>query len=177
MRCQKEMGQANEKFSKLDDTFRGVETERDSLRKKVKETEIKIEVFTFFLHSVTHVQVLKKKQSDEQTTDQHVKELESALEEVMQETLNARHLFFQALVEREQILLACEKEIEQERDIAIELEQKMLEDFELKLREVEGGYKTQIKTLEDGLESKVSKHWLTCPHAAHLSCPCLIFSC
>lgn len=128
MRCQKEMGQANEKFSKLDDTFRGVETERDSLRKKVKETEIKIEV-------------LKKKQSDEQTTDQHVKELESALEE--------------ALVEREQILLACEKEIEQERDIAIELEQKMLEDFELKLREVEGGYKTQIKTLEDGLESKI----------------------
>lgn len=77
------MGQANEKFSKLDDTFRGVETERDTLRKKVKETEIKIEVFTFFLHSVTCVQVLKKKQSDEQTTDQHVKELESALEEVM----------------------------------------------------------------------------------------------
>jgi hypothetical protein len=38
------MGQANEKFAHLDDKFRGVETERDGLRKKVKETEIKIEV-------------------------------------------------------------------------------------------------------------------------------------
>ena len=82
-------------------------------------------------------------------------------------------------MEREQILLACEKEIEQEskilyykiispifpcltfldeqeRNIAIELEQKMMEDFEWKLREVEGGYKTKIKTLEEGLESKVT---------------------
>ena len=58
------MGQANEKFSQLDEkykviltvkivtdieqcrywNFKGVETERDTLRKKVKETEIKIEV-------------------------------------------------------------------------------------------------------------------------------------
>ena len=45
---------------------------------------------------------------------------------------------------------------EQERNIAIELEQKMMEDFEWKLREVEGGYKTKIKTLEEGLESKVT---------------------
>ena len=46
---------------------------------------------------------------------------------------------------------------EQERNIAIELEQKMMEDFEWKLREVEGGYKTKIKSLEEGLESKVSE--------------------
>ena len=45
---------------------------------------------------------------------------------------------------------------DQERNIAIELEQKMMEDFEWKLREVEGGYKTKIKTLEEGLESKVT---------------------
>ena len=32
----------------------------------------------------------------------------------------------------------------------------MMEDFEWKLREVEGGYKTKIKTLEEGLESKVT---------------------
>ena len=58
------MGQANEKFSQLDEKYKvlltvkivtdieqcryrdvkGVETERDTLRKKVKETEIKIEV-------------------------------------------------------------------------------------------------------------------------------------
>ena len=31
-----------------------------------------------------------------------------------------------------------------------------MEDFEWKLREVEGGYKTKIKTLEEGLESKVT---------------------
>ena len=54
---------------------------------------------------------------------------------------------------------------EQERNIAIELEQKMMEDFEWKLREVEGGYKTKIKSLEEGLESKVKscfhcfQHW------------------
>merc|ERR1719495_1173933 len=122
------MGQAHEKFASLDEKFRNVETERDGLRKKVKDTEIKIEI-------------LNKKQSEEQTKDQHVKELESALEE--------------ALVEREQILLACEKEIEQERNIAIELEQKMMEDFEWKLREVEGGYRTKIKSLEETIESKI----------------------
>merc|ERR1719435_120381 len=122
------MGQANEKFAHLDDKFKSVESERDGLKKKVKDTEIKIEV-------------LNKKQTENSTKDQHVKELEAALEE--------------ALVEREQILEACEKEIEQERNIAIELEQKMMEDFEWKLREVEGGYKTKIKTLEEGLESKI----------------------
>merc|ERR1712142_107723 len=100
----------------------------DGLKKKVKETEIKIEV-------------LNKKQTEAQTKDQHVKELESALEE--------------ALVEREQILEACEKEIEHERNIAIELEQKMMEDFEWKLREVEGGYRTKIKSLEESVESKI----------------------
>ena len=33
----------------------------------------------------------------------------------------------------------------------------MMEDFEWKLREVEGGYKTKIKSLKEGLESKVSE--------------------
>ena len=43
-RLQKEMGQAHEKFANLDEKFKNVETERDGLRKKVKDTEIKIEV-------------------------------------------------------------------------------------------------------------------------------------
>jgi len=132
-RLQKEMGQAHEKFANLDEKFKNVETERDGLRKKVKDTEIKIEI-------------LNKKQSEEQTKDQHVKELESALEE--------------ALVEREQILAACEKEIEQERNIAIELEQKMLEDFEWKLREVEGDCRNRIRTMEESLESKIHHNTL-----------------
>ena len=125
---QREMGQANEKFSILEERFKNVETERDGLKKKVKETDIKIEV-------------LNKNQKENSTKETHVKELESALEE--------------ALVEREQILEACEKEIEHERNIAIELEQKMMEDFEWKLREVEGGYRTKIKTLEDSIDTKV----------------------
>ena len=125
---QREMGQANEKFSNLEERFKNVETERDGLKKKVKETDIKIEV-------------LNKNQKENSTKETHVKELESALEE--------------ALVEREQILEACEKEIEHERNIAIELEQKMMEDFEWKLREVEGGYRTKIKTLEDSIDTKV----------------------
>eukprot|EP00092_Neocalanus_flemingeri_P012882 GFUD01013878.1.p1 GENE.GFUD01013878.1~~GFUD01013878.1.p1 ORF type:complete len:1023 (+),score=360.95 GFUD01013878.1:130-3198(+) len=129
-KIQRDMGQANEKFSCLDDKFKNVESERDCLKKKVKETDIKIAV-------------LNKKQTEETTKDQHVKELESALEE--------------ALVEREQILEACEKEIEHERNIAIELEQKMMEDFEWKLREVEGGYKTKIKTLEESVEAKIGQ--------------------
>merc|ERR1712200_111604 len=54
------------------------------------------------------------------TKDQHVKELESALEEAL-----------------------------------VEIEQKMMEDFEWKLREVEGGYRTKIKSLEESVESKI----------------------
>ena len=127
-RLQREMGQANEKLGGMEDRFRGVETERDGLKKKLKETEIRVEV-------------LSKKQAEDQTRDQHVRELECALEE--------------ALVEREQILEACEKEIEQERNIAIELEQKLMEDFEWKLREIEGGYKTKIKTLEDSIGGRL----------------------
>ncbi len=85
--------------------------------------------------------MLNKKHKEDKSKDQHVKDLEKALEE--------------ALVEREQILEACEKEIEQERNIAIELEQKMLEDFEWKLREVEGGYKTKIRELEESVDSRL----------------------
>ena len=127
-KIQREMGQANEKVSHLEDKFKNVETERDSLKKKVKETEIKIEV-------------LNKKNKEDSNKDQMVKELETALEE--------------ALVEREQILEAAEKEIENERNIAIELEQKLMEDFEWKLREVEGEYRTKIKTLEESISSKI----------------------
>ena len=64
--------------------LKGVETERDTLRKKVKETEIKIEVEFALLSKFWSIalKVLNKKQNEEQTKDQHVRELESALEEV-----------------------------------------------------------------------------------------------
>ena len=64
--------------------LKGVETERDTLRKKVKETEIKIEVEFALLSKSWSIalKVLNKKQNEEQTKDQHVRELESALEEV-----------------------------------------------------------------------------------------------
>ena len=127
-KIQREMGQANEKMSHLEEKFKHVETERDTLKKKVKETEIKVEV-------------LNKKHTEDTNKEQVVKELETALEG--------------ALVEREQILEACEKEIENERNIAIELEQKLMEDFEWKLREVEGEYRTKIKTLEESIDSKI----------------------
>ena len=77
-------------------------------------------------------------------------------------------------MEREQILAACEKEIEQERNIAIELEQKMLEDFEWKLREVEGDCRTRIRTMEESLESKVIYYSViisrTCGHTHIMYC-------
>ena len=127
-KTQREMGQANEKASQLESKFKNVETERDTLKKKMKETEIKIEV-------------LNKKTKEESDKGNQVKDLETALEE--------------ALVEREQILEAAEKEIENERNIAIELEQKLMEDFEWKLREVEGEYRTKIKTLEESINTKI----------------------
>ena len=52
-RLQKEMGAANEKFAHLDDKFKNVEGERDVLRKKVKDTEIKIEVRCLLFPEVT----------------------------------------------------------------------------------------------------------------------------
>jgi hypothetical protein len=128
VRLQRDMGQANEKLAGIDDKFKVIEVERDGLRKKVKESDIKIEM-------------LNKKHKEDKSKDQNVKDLEKALEE--------------ALVEREQILEACEKEIEQERNIAIELEQKMLEDFEWKLREVEGGYKQKISQLEESVDTRL----------------------
>ena len=101
------------------------QNEQKNPKKNVKETKTKIDVF---------------KQKQGPTQDQNVKELERALEE--------------ALDEREQILEACEKEIGNERNIAVELEQKMMEDFEWKLRDVEGRYRKEIKTLEESVESK-----------------------
>jgi len=44
-------------------------------------------------------------------------------------------------VEREEILEACEREIQHEKNIAIETEQKMMDDFEWKLREIENDYR------------------------------------
>jgi len=41
------------------------------------------------------------------------------------------------LFERQEILEACEKEIQLERSIALETEHKLMEDFEWKLREIE----------------------------------------
>jgi len=130
VRLSKEMGQANEKMSALDEKFRNVETVRDELRKKVKEAEVNVDI----------VEILNEKQSEEQSKDERIREMEHALQE--------------AFVEREQILSACQIEIEEERNIAFELEQKLMEDFEWKLREVEGDHKTKIKNLEQTIDSK-----------------------
>ena len=61
----------------------------------------------------------------------------------------------QALVEREEILEAAEKEIQQTKNIAIETEQKMMDDFEWKLREIESENRDKLKTLETSVASKV----------------------
>ena len=61
----------------------------------------------------------------------------------------------QALVEREEILEAAEKEIQHTKNIAIETEQKMMDDFEWKLREIEGEYRDKLKTLETSVASRI----------------------
>ena len=68
------------------------------------------------------------------STGDKVSQLERALEE--------------ALVEREEILEAAEKEIEATKNIAIESEQKMMDDFEWKLREIEAEYRKKITDTE-----------------------------
>ena len=70
----------------------------------------------------------------QKSTGDKVSQLERALEE--------------ALVEREEILEAAEKEIEATKNIAIESEQKMMDDFEWKLREIEAEYRKKITDTE-----------------------------
>lgn len=118
-----DIGKTHEELSRL-------EKELSSSKNKIKEKEKEIECLT-------------KKQLENQSDSNLVKDLETALEE--------------AIVEREQILAACEKEIEQERNIAIELEQKMMEDFEWKLRELERAHRQTIKTLEESLELRIGE--------------------
>ena len=114
------MGQNVEKLCTLEEKCKTVEKERDDLKRKCKEIEAKMDVMT---------------RTVVKDTDEKVRQLERALEE--------------ALVEREEILEACEKEIQHERTIAIETEQKMMDDFEWKLREIESEYRTKIREAEE----------------------------
>ena len=126
-----EMGQNSEKLLVVEDRSRGVERERDDLKRKCKEIEAKIDV-------------LKKTEKNvEKTTGDKLSQLEKALEE--------------ALVEREEILEAAEKEIEQTKNIAIETEQKLMDDFEWKLREVEAEYRQKINDLEISIERRIKQ--------------------
>ena len=78
------------------------------MKRKCKEIEAKINVLKNAEKNVA------------KSTGDKVSQLEKALEE--------------ALVEREEILEAAEKEIEATKNIAIQSEQKMMDDFEWKLR-------------------------------------------
>ena len=125
---------------------------------------------------------MRSKQAAETTISEKVLHLEKALEEVSVTTYkNFLYNFFvyevdkvhlimllvvghicqmsflceQALVEREEILEAAEKEIQQTKNIAIETEQKMMDDFEWKLREIESENRDKLKTLETSVASKV----------------------
>ena len=51
----------------------------------------------------------------------------------------------EALVERREILEAAAKEIENEKTIALQTEQKMMDDFEWKLREIEADNRAKVQ--------------------------------
>ena len=51
----------------------------------------------------------------------------------------------EALVERQEILEAAAKEIENEKTIALQTEQKMMDDFEWKLREIEADNRAKVQ--------------------------------
>ena len=73
--------------------------------------------------------------SGEKNNDDRIKTLEAALEE--------------ALMERQEILEAAAKEIDHHKSIAVEIEQKMMDDFEWKLREIESGNRAKVRDLEE----------------------------
>ena len=123
---------------------------------------------------------MRSKQAAETTISEKVLHLEKALEEVRLIKTSCKNFFVyeadkvhlimqlvvghicqmsflceQALVEREEILEAAEKEIQQTKNIAIETEQKMMDDFEWKLREIESENRDKLKTLETSVASKV----------------------
>ena len=105
------------------------EKERDDLKRKCKEFEAKMDVLT------------RSEQASNKDANERLQQLEKALEE--------------ALIEREEILEAAEKEIQSTKTMAIETEQKMMDDFEWKLREIESDYRDKIKALEDTVDKKV----------------------
>ena len=127
---------------------------------------------------------MRSKQAAETTISEKVLHLEKALEEVSVTSYKNKNFLYdffvyevdkvhlimqlvvghicqmsflceQALVEREEILEAAEKEIQQTKNIAIETEQKMMDDFEWKLREIESENRDKLKTLETSVASKV----------------------
>ncbi len=69
-------------------------------------------------------------------------DLEAALEE--------------ALVEREQILAAASKEIEQAKTMAMRTEQKMMDDFEWKLRQLESDHRARLRELDQSADARVA---------------------
>ena len=89
----------------------------------------------FFPLPETRLEIMK---SGEKNNDDRIKTLEAALEE--------------ALMERQEILEAAAKEIDHHKSIAVEMEQKMMDDFEWKLREIEAEYRKKIT------DTEASKH-------------------
>ncbi len=124
-----DMGQNSEKLYAVEERCKSIEKERDDLKRKCIEYEAKMDVLS------------KSERAAEKDASERLKQLEKALEE--------------ALIEREEILEAAEKEIQQQKTIAIETEQKMMDDFEWKLRAIEAEYREKIKRIEDGVDVKV----------------------
>lgn len=124
-----EMGQNSEKLYAVEERCKSIEKERDDLKRRCKEFEAKIDVLS------------RSEQAAEKDASERLLQLEKALEE--------------ALVEREEILEAAEKEIQAQKTMAIETEQKMMDDFEWKLREIESEYREKIKNIEDEVDAKV----------------------
>ena len=59
------------------------------------------------------------------------------------------------MIEREEILEAADKEIQHTKNIAMETEQKMMDDFEWKLREIEAENRNKLKTVETSVAGTI----------------------
>ncbi len=128
--ARRQLGSASEAVVAAEESKVKVQKECDELKRKWREMELKVEVSQ------------RKERDLAKEGDQKARGLERALEE--------------ALSERQEILEAAAKEIDHVRTIAMRTEQKMMDDFEWKLREIESEGRTKAQDAERQFEARAA---------------------
>ncbi len=118
-----QMGLKNEALTRAEEARARAERERDQMKERWCDMEVKV------------VAAQRAERDRGQQGEDKVRELEESLKG--------------ALAERQEILEAAAKEIDHVKTIALQTEQKMMEDFEWKLREIEAEARNKQKEAGD----------------------------